>query len=305
MNKSVESLAAYLGGEGIKYEKNVSFKTLTSFKTGGNAGLTVSPKTVDELQKCVGFMNAGACPYLVLGKGSNVLAPDEGYDGAVLLTAEMNEIRLVDETTIECLAGTPLMSLCMFALDKGLTGLEFAYGIPGSVGGAVYMNGGAYGGEMKDVLIKTEHVLPDGSLGCFEGDEMQLSYRHSAYTDSNFVIARATMKLALGNKTEIEAKMQELMGRRKDKQPLEFPSAGSTFKRPEGHFAGALIEQSNLKGTGVGGAQVSEKHAGFIINRGNATSADVLSLIEVCRETVLRDSGIMLEPEVRIIENIK
>ena len=192
--------------------------------------------------------------------------------------------------------------VCNFALENGLTGLEFAFGIPGSAGGAAYMNAGAYGGEMKDVLVECRHIDSNGNFGSLRGEELGLAYRTSAYEHNGYIITTLVMKLSKGNKDEIRAKMQELLQRRKDKQPLEYPSAGSTFKRPEGYFAGALIEECGLKGYSVGGAQVSEKHAGFVINKGSATAKDVLDLIKYIQDKVFSEKGVMLEPEVRLIE---
>ena len=187
------------------------------------------------------------------------------------------------------------------ALDNSLSGLEFAFGIPGNLGGAVYMNAGAYGGEMKDVLYSCTHIDSDGNIGTLTKDQLDLGYRRSAYTDNGYTIISATLKLQKGDKTEIKEAMNDKLRRRKEKQPLEFPSAGSTFKRPEGYFAGALIEDCNLKGYTIGGAQVSEKHAGFVINRGGATSTDILNLIKHIQNTVFEKHGVKLETEVKII----
>jgi len=198
-------------------------------------------------------------------------------------------------------SGASLAQLCTFALENSLSGLEFAYGIPGTVGGAVFMNAGAYGGEMKDVLLNSEYVSTDGTSGELDNEAMELSYRHSAYENSNLVITAASVRLAPADRNEIKSTMNDILARRKEKQPLEYPSAGSTFKRPEGNFAGALIEQCGLKGVSVGGAQVSEKHAGFIINRGGATAADILSLIKHVQARVKAQTGVSLETEIRLI----
>ena len=194
------------------------------------------------------------------------------------------------------------MKLCRFALQNSLSGLEFAFGIPGSCGGAAFMNAGAYGGEMKDVLFKCDHIDENGERGSLSGDELNLSYRHSAYSENGCTITGLYLKLKKGNPDEIKAKMDDFLQRRKDKQPLEYPSAGSTFKRPEGYFAGALIEECGLKGKQVGGAQVSEKHAGFIINKGGATCTDILELCKICSETVYKQKGVKLEMEIRVTE---
>ena len=240
--------------------------------------------------------------YLILGNGSNVLASDEGFSGVVIrLDGDFRRISLVDDNTIYCGAGASLASLCKFALKCGLTGLEFGWGIPGSVGGAVFMNAGAYGGEMKDVIFSVSHIDPSGGIGRIERDDLELGYRTSIYRRNNCIITGVTLKMQKGEPDEIRAKMDDFLGRRSDKQPLEYPSAGSVFKRPEGAFAGALIEQCGLKGKRHGGAQVSEKHAGFIINAGNATAHDVKSLIREVQTEVADKTGYTLECELIIL----
>ncbi len=285
-----------------EYLTDALLKDYTSFKIGGKADLIVFPDTVDKLKTVSSYAKANGIKILVIGKGSNLLIGDDGFRGVVINTCRLDKIKLIDETTIYCQSGVTLSKLCRFALDNSLTGLEFAFGIPGTAGGAAYMNAGAYGGEMKDVLASCEHISSDGEISEYIGNELGLSYRHSAYSDSDLIIISLTLKLKKGKNEEIKAKMDELMAKRRDKQPLEFPSAGSTFKRPEGYFAGALIEQSGLKGYSVGGAQVSEKHAGFVINKGGATSKDVVSLIEHCQKTVFENTGVLIEPEVKIIK---
>ncbi len=290
---------------GCKAECQVPMSEYTTFKIGGNARLMVTP-TDDEglaavLKEC---KNEGVRP-MIIGNGSNMLISDKGLNTVVINMCRPDcAVSYLGDGVIECDAGVTMSKLCNFALDNELTGLEFAFGIPGSAGGAAYMNAGAYGGEMKDALTACKHIDLDGNFGELSGDDLALGYRTSAYEHNGFVITKLILKLQKGDRSEIKAKMQELLQRRKDKQPLEFPSAGSTFKRPEGHFAGALIEECGLKGVSVGGAQVSEKHAGFVINRGGATSADVMGLIKLVQETVLREKGVLLEPEVRLIEEI-
>lgn len=286
---------------GCEYITDVMLKDYTSFKIGGAADLMVFPDEADKLSEIVAYASKNRVPVLVIGKGSNLLVSDDGFKGVVINMCRFDSVRLVDETTIVCQSGISLSRLCRFALGNSLTGLEFAFGIPGTAGGAAYMNAGAYGGEMKDVLISCEHVLPNGEIGVFSGDELKLGYRHSVYSDTDLLITSLTLKLKKGNAEEIKAKMDELMSKRRDKQPLEYPSAGSTFKRPEGYFAGALIEQCGLKGYAVGGAEVSEKHAGFVVNKGGATANDVLAVIKHCQDTVLKETGVFLEPEVKII----
>jgi len=285
-----------------EYSTDALLKDYTSFKIGGKADVMIFPDCINKISAVYSFINNENISALVLGKGSNMLVDDNGFKGVVINTCKLDDIKLIDETTIVCQCGVSLSKLCRFALENSLTGLEFAFGIPGTAGGAAYMNAGAYGGEMKDVLVSCEHILSSGTIGKFNADELNLGYRHSVYSDGDMLITSLTVKLSKGNPDEIKAKMDELMGKRRDKQPLDYPSAGSTFKRPEGYFAGALIEQCNLKGYTVGGAQVSEKHAGFVINKGGATASDVISVIEHCKKTVFENTGVTLEPEVKIIK---
>ncbi len=286
---------------GCEYLTDVVLKNYTSFKIGGKADIMVFPDTENKISCILNKINDLSAPYLIIGKGSNMLISDTKFRGVVINTCRFDSISLVDDETIYCQSGASLSRLCRFALENSLSGLEFAFGIPGTAGGAVYMNAGAYGGEMSDVLVSCEHFLPDGTKGVFESKELDLSYRHSTYSNSNLFILSLTLKLQKGNADEIKARMDELMAKRKDKQPLEYPSAGSTFKRPEGYFAAALLDECGLKGYSVGGAQVSEKHAGFIINKGDATSEDVRNLIAHCQKTVLEIKGVLIEPEVKII----
>ena len=239
---------------------------------------------------------------ICIGNGSNLLINDNGFYGIVFkLDGDFKQISIVDENTIKCGTGTTLAKLCKFALDHNLSGLEFAWGIPGSVGGAAFMNAGAYGGEMKDVLEASAYIAPDGTLGTFTAEEMNLSYRHSVYSENNYIITSITVKLKPDSYEAIRGRMDDFMGRRKDKQPLEYPSAGSVFKRPEGYYAGGLIEECGLKGCQIGGAQVSEKHAGFIINKGGAACEDVCGLIKHIQDTVFEKKGVLLECEIKRI----
>lgn len=288
---------------GIEFIENEPMKNHTSFKTGGNAAVFVIPKDENELSTVLEKTYSMGIKPFVFGNGSNLLISDDGIQNrpVIHIGKAFDYIKDIDDTTIEVGAGTSLATACKYALSKGLSGLEFAYGIPGSCGGAAVMNAGAYGGEMKDVMVTCNHIYYNGKKGSFHCDELDLSYRHSVYSDSDCVITSIVLKLQKGDKTEIEEKMRDLIGRRKDKQPLEYPSAGSVFKRPEGYFAGALIEQSGLKGKRIGGAMVSEKHAGFIINYDNATTTDVLELIKFCQSTVMEKFGVELEPEIRVI----
>lgn len=298
----IESYCNFAEGLGCKVLRNEPMAKYTSFKIGGPAELFLAPDSTQQLALLVRQAKQTELPLTVFGNGSNLLVADEGIRGAVIhIDQGFQELRMVSETQMECAAGVPLKRLCLFALEHGLTGLEFAYGIPGSAGGAAFMNAGAYGGEMKDVLTACEHIAPDGTPGRLEGDALELAYRHSAYSGNGCIITKLLLNLQKGNPEEIANKHKELMGRRKEKQPLEYPSAGSVFKRPEGHFAGTLIEQCGLKGKAVGGAQVSKKHAGFIINTGGATCADVLALVALIQEEVLQTTGVRLEPEIRRI----
>ena len=293
------SLAKNLG---VDVFENAPMNKYTSFKTGGNADLLIIPDSIDSLQQIIKKCKELNIKPFVMGNGSNLLVTDNGYKGVIIkIGAQLSGLRMLDDNTIYCESGVMMKTLCNFALDNSLSGLEFAFGIPGNLGGAVYMNAGAYGGEMKDILYSCTHIDDEGNIGTLTKDQLDLGYRHSAYTNNGFTIISATLKLQKGDKTEIKDAMNDKLRRRKEKQPLEFPSAGSTFKRPEGYFAGALIEDCNLKGYSIGGAQVSEKHAGFVINRGGATSTDILNLIKHIQDTVYAKHGVKLETEVKII----
>ncbi len=273
----------------------------TTFKIGGNATFMVFVNSQDDIAQFVKKCRQYGIRYIAVGNGSNLLVSDDGIDACVIVMGrEYSEVKLFDDNIIYAQSGASLMRVCRFALENELTGLEFAYGIPGSCGGGAFMNAGAYGGEMKDVMFKCDHIDSNGNLGFLEGDALDLSYRHSAYYSNNCIISGIYLKLKKGRKEEIKAKMDELMQRRRDKQPLEFPSAGSTFKRPQGYFAGALIQECGLKGMSVGGAQVSEKHSGFVINTGGATCSDVLELCTKVSDTVLKQKGVKLEMEIRV-----
>lgn len=299
---SFDKIFEYAVSIGCKAEREVPMSKYTTFRIGGNASVMLTPLNDGQLALIIRECKKENITPFILGNGSNMLICDAGLKTVVInMCRPEPEIKLVNGDTIVCDAGMTMSKVCNFALENGLTGLEFAFGIPGSAGGAAYMNAGAYGGEMKDVLVECRHIDPDGNLGSLKGDELGLAYRTSAYEYNGFIITTLVMKLKKGDKSEIKARMQELLQRRKDKQPLEFPSAGSTFKRPVGYFAGGLIEECGLKGFSVGGAQVSEKHAGFIINKGGATAQDVLDLIKYVQDRVYEEKGIHLEPEVRLI----
>lgn len=288
---------------GCVFKENAPMSEYTSFKTGGPAGLLVMPDSVKSLAEIVRVCKQHNIKTYVIGNGSNLLVSDSGLNGVVIrLASVFSDISCTQDGVVRCGAGILLSKLCAFALQHSLSGLEFAFGIPGTAGGAAYMNAGAYGGEMKDVLLSCTHMDRNGNIGSVGGEALALGYRKSAYTGSDFIITELCLQLKKGSAAEIKAAMEDKLFRRKSKQPLEFPSAGSTFKRPEGYFAGALIEECGLKGCAVGGAQVSEKHAGFIINRGGATTADILSLIQHVQETVYTQKGVRLEPEVRYLD---
>lgn len=284
------------------YKTNEPLSKHTSFKIGGNAALFVSPETEEQLMEILLKCKEYNVKHYFLGKGSNTLFSDNGFDGVIISTTEnYNGIRKLSENTFECDAGVSITALCNYALEHSYTGFECLYGIPGTVGGAIITNAGAYGGEISDVAIEVKHIDNNGNFGSLIGEEIKFSYRHSAYEDNKFLICSVVFVCEKGNKKEIKAKMDDLIERRKSKQPLEMPSAGSTFKRPANGYAAALIEQAGLKGYSVGGAEVSTKHSGFIINKGNASCKDVLELIEVVKHKVYENTGIQLECEVRIV----
>ena len=275
----------------------------TTFRIGGPAKRMAFPSSREQLVLLMSFAKDYGANPLVIGNGSNLLVPDEGLDRLVIDTsANLNRVKRGSGNTVLADAGATLARTADLACKSGLTGLEFAHGIPGTVGGGVCMNAGAYGGEMKQVLRSAAVLFPEEGIRTLTGEELAFSYRHSLLTDRpDAVVLRAVFALEAGESAAIREKMDELMARRKTSQPLEYPSAGSTFKRPEGYFAAALIDQCGLKGLTVGGAQVSEKHAGFVINRGGATCADVLALMARVQQRVWEEKGVRLEPEVKVI----
>lgn len=279
---------------------NEPMKNHTTFKVGGPADYFVMPATLSELKRLIQFAKGENLPLTVIGNGSNLLVLDKGIRGMVICTTEMKEIT-VDGQEISASCGVSLALLSAKARECGLTGLEFASGIPGTVGGGIVMNAGAYGGSLSDCAVETLCLDMNGELRVFRGEEQKFGYRESAFTKGDLIVVQSKFDLHKGIAEEISELMSELNARRRDKQPLEMPSAGSTFKRPEGHFAGKLIEDANLKGFRIGGASVSEKHAGFIINDRNGTADDILAVIRHCREVVLEKFGVTLETEVKII----
>lgn len=298
----IEKIAAEAENLGCKIEKDAPLKDRTTFKIGGNCDLLIHMNGEECFLKLVPLAEKLGVPYYIFGKGSNLIVDSEGISGVVFLSGKgFSEITEGNGGTLVCRAGTPLVSICNFALEHGLTGLEFAYGIPGTLGGAVFMNAGAYGGEMKDVVTSVRAMDRNGSVREYSAAELDFAYRHSRFSESGEIILSAEISMQKGDKSQIKAKMDELMEKRRSKQPLEYPSAGSTFKRPEGNYAAALIEQCGLKGVHVGDAEVSEKHSGFIVNKGNASFSDLMELIRIVKETVKEKTGYVLECEPLII----
>lgn len=299
---NLEQLKAGIGAAGIPYRENEPLAEHCTFKIGGPARVFVMPQEEEQLCKAILLCRDLRLPYYLLGNGSNILFADKGWSGVILDTSALKSSIQREGCTLRAGAGTLLSSLCREALRAGLTGLEFAYGIPGTVGGAVYMNAGAYGGELKDVLTRVRYLNQEGQIVCAEVAELDLSYRHSIFEENGGCILSAEFRLTPGDPAEIQAKMEDLMGRRRDKQPLDKPSAGSTFKRPAGAFAGALIDQCGLRGYRHGGAAISEKHCGFVVNLGGASCADVLALCDEVRDIVQEKTGYLLEKEIRVVK---
>ncbi|MBQ3202578.1 MAG: UDP-N-acetylmuramate dehydrogenase [Clostridia bacterium] len=273
----------------------------TTFKVGGPADLLIDLPDAAAVSAVLAVCHADSIPYLFIGNGSNLVVGDKGFRGAVLRLERSAQPSLLEGGRIYAPAGMSLQRLCLFARDHRLTGLEFAYGIPGAVGGAVYMNAGAYDGEMAQVVVSADCVSPDGTPVTLTADELAMTYRHTTLMERDLIVTGVTLQLQAGDYDTIWSRMKELMARRHEKQPLEYPSAGSFFKRPEGYFAGKLIQDAGLKGFTVGGAQVSEKHAGFVINRGGATAADLVELRRQVHDKVYAEFGVHLEPEVRFV----
>lgn len=288
-------------GEQVEILAAEPMKNHTTFRIGGPADALALPKTPEEVAEVVRFCHEHAQPYYVLGNGSNLLVSDEGYRGLVLqLYRNFNDIQVNGET-ITVQSGAMLAAVARTAYQTGLTGLEFASGIPGTIGGAVVMNAGAYGGEMKNVLKEVTVLTKEGEVLVIPAKALELGYRTSVIPKNGWIVLGAVLQLKKGDQEQILARMEELKEQRITKQPLDLPSAGSTFKRPEGYFAGKLIMDAGLRGFTVGGAQVSEKHCGFVVNRGNATAADVWELICEIKRRVKEMTGVELEPEVKLL----
>ena len=281
--------------------KDEPMKKHTTFRIGGPADVFVMPRTIEEVSKALEICRQEQLPYFILGNGSNLLVSDQGYRGVIIqLDRNMEEIT-VDGTEIRAAAGALLSSIAVAARRASLAGFEFAGGIPGTLGGAVVMNAGAYGGEMKDVLKEVTVMTGNGEIRVIPASELEMGYRTSIIKKAGYLVLGATISLKEGNLEEIKALTRELSEKRTSKQPLEFPSAGSTFKRPEGYFAGKLIMDSGLRGYQIGGARVSDKHCGFVINAGDATAQDVVALMDHVTEVVREKYGVTLEPEVKFL----
>ena len=291
-------LKTFLDKHDIPYMENACMAGYTSFRTGGNASLLILP---DSMEKILALLREQLSDYIVLGSCSNILVSDEGVKTPVILLQNNFSDIYMEDGKIHALAGARLSTLANFAISHSLRGLEFAGGIPGSVGGGVFMNAGAYGGELMDCIEEVHATDLKGELHVFNNEECDFSYRHSRFSQGDLIVLKAVFSLEEGIASESAEILRELNRRRKEKQPLEYPSAGSTFKRPAGYYAGALIESSCLKGTKIGGAEVSEKHAGFIINSGDATSRDIYELIKYVQKVVYEKHGVKMEPEVRFI----
>ncbi len=280
--------------------KDEPMKNRCTFKTGGNAAYFAEPSSAQQVADIVKYAKENDIPFFVVGNGSNLLVSDFGYDGIVVCIGKnMSDVTVLG-TRVSAMAGATLAKVASVAAKNSLTGFEFASGIPGTVGGAVYMNAGAYGGEIKDVAVKTTYIDEFGNIATVEGKNHQFGYRTSLFKNDGIVV-ECEFEFKKGDAHHIAALMADFNNRRKQKQPLEYPSAGSTFKRPEGYFAGKLIEDSGLGGYTIGGASVSQKHKGFVINNGNATTADIVSLICHIQKTVYKNYGVLLEPEVQFL----
>jgi UDP-N-acetylmuramate dehydrogenase len=292
----------FLSSANIVYSLNASLKELSSFKIGGSAAIICYPDCAEKAAALVKYCNENGMKYMTFGRCSNVLFPDSGLLTPIIKTDKMNSMVFSDG--LFCFgAGVMLAKASKYTVDKGYAGMEFAYGIPGSVGGAVYMNAGAYGGEMSQCIEKTEYVDDRGNICVLEQKLHEFGYRHSYFSDKNYIITKTYVSLEKGDRSNSAALIDEFQSARKSKQPLDMPSAGSVFKRPQGYFAGKLIEDSGLKGAFVGGAMVSTKHSGFIVNYDNASERDVRELISVIQNKVMEKYGVLLECELKFIED--
>lgn len=300
MNSSlIEAMRQIVSADNLLINEPMSRHT--TFRTGGPACLFLRPENQDQLKKVMDFVRRLGTDYFVLGNGSNLLVSDEGYDGVIISLSKFNKVELKGTNQIYVEAGAMNSTIASFARDNALTGFEFAAGIPGTIGGAMIMNAGAYGGEMAQVVTEVTVLSPEGEIMVLDNSTMEFGYRTSAIKNKGFIVLSVLLTLKRGKEEEITAQMKELAEKRRDKQPLEYPSAGSTFKRPEGYFAGKLIEDAGLRGFSVGDAQVSEKHCGFVVNKGSATSTDIYNLIKEVQKVVYEKANVRLEPEVIIL----
>lgn len=301
MKSLINSLADIIGEENLIVQCDMS--RFTSFRAGGKADCMVQPQNKEQLRSVLRVLSESGVDYMVMGNGSNILVKDSGYKGVIVKMGDaFGQITIEgDELTAGC--GTLMSKVANAALEESLTGFEFASGIPGSLGGAVFMNAGAYGGEMKNIIKKVDVISKDGiseyTMLC---EDLNMSYRHSVLHETGDIAVSVTLQLEKGDQEAIRSEMKELAAKRNSKQPVHLPSAGSFFKRPEGYFAGKLIQDAGLKGLSVGAAQVSPLHSGFIVNNGGATATEILQLMEIVQATVMEQFGVKLEPEVRIIE---
>ena len=299
-NELLDNLKLIVGDTQVRTGEPMNIHT--TFRIGGCADYYVQPSSIEELQSLIQFLNKSDIEYCVIGNGSNLLVSDKGIRGVVIqLSDTFDEVEYIDDVTVKVMSGMMLSRLGNKLADKGLAGFEFATGIPGSVGGAVRMNAGAYGGEIKDIIVSADVLDRSGRLISLSRDELELGYRTSCIAAMDYIVVSAVFRLQKGDTDTIKALIKELAVKRRAKQPLEYPSAGSTFKRPEGHFAAKLIDDSGLRGLTLRGAQVSEKHCGFVVNLGNAKAKDILDLMYIVKSTVKSKYGITLEEEVKIL----
>jgi len=294
-------IKTFLKDNQIQFLQNESLKKHITFKVGGEAKFVAMPQTKHQAANLFKFLKENNIKYYIIGRGSNVIFRDEGFDGVIIKTSNMQNIEFIGEDKVYADSGVVLNVLCKTLQEKSLAGLEFCYGIPGNVGGGLFMNCGAYGGEISSAVCEVEYIDENGNFQKIDVKDCQFSYRHSIFQDNNWFITGCTFKLTKGDKTQILSFMEDIMQRRIDKQPLDKPSAGSSFKRPAGYFAAALIDECGLKGYSIGGAQVSEKHAGFIVNTGNATCNDIVALAEYVEQTVMQKKGVAIEKEMIIV----
>ena len=299
---NIEELTRLCEKLGCRITPECSLREYITFRFGGPCRALISINSADSAAELLRYLKDSSIKYGIIGRGSNIIVPDDGFDGVVLLFGSDFANIEINGTTIRCDAGALLASACVHAQQAGLSGMENLFGIPGTVGGALYMNAGAYNSEMKDIVVSAEYIDEDCNIRTITKDEMKLAYRDSIFYGSKFVITSVTMELSEGDPVEIKSAMTECMAKRSSKQPLEYPSAGSTFKRPEGSYASLLIDQCGLKGLTCGGAMVSEKHGGFVINKGYATCADVLELCEKVKKIVKEKTGYELELEPVILD---